>query len=111
MLVKDIHSYPLPVSFPQLTVLLHPSSLHIFPVLLLGIGVELVPKKLEVGLFLLFYFHADAHIAFCVAEGLQFLVDDCGVGDIMHGELSAALGGASSADDRHFCWGELADST
>lgn len=45
-----------------------------------------------------------------MTEGFQFLVDDCGIGDIMHGELSATLGSASAADDGHFCWGELADS-
>ena len=109
MLIKDVHRNPFPVSFSQLPVLLDPSSLYIFPVLFLRIGVELVPEELEVGLFLLFYLHADAHIAFRVAQRLQFLVDDSGIGDIMHGELVAALGGASAADDGHLGWRELAD--
>lgn len=91
MLIKDINRNPLSIALSQLPILFHPSSLHIFTVLFLSVGVELVPKKLQVGLLLLLYLHTDPHIAFCVAQGFQFLVDDGGIGDIMHGELIAAL--------------------
>lgn len=113
-LVENIDCYLLPIALSQLSVLLDMSAFHVFSLVLLAVGVELIPQKLQIGLLLFLQLHADSHLRLIVAgvtERFQFLVDERGVGDIVHGYRITAAGFrcASFADDGNFGGSKLAD--
>lgn len=111
MFVKHIDTDSLPIFPSQLSILVYFLPLHILTLIFLAAWVELVPQKLQIGLFLLLHFQADpgVHLVLtCVAKRLQFLVYLRWVDDFVHRERAAARS-APSADDGHFCGSELAD--
>ena len=113
-LVENIHCYLLSISLSQLSVLLHMSAFHVFPLVLFAVGVELIPQKLQIGLLLFLQLHTDSHLRLIVAgvaERFQFLVDERRVSDVVHGDRITAAGFrcASFADDGNFSGSELAN--
>jgi hypothetical protein len=111
MLIKDVYSDFLSIYPSQLSVLLHVSSLHVFPFILLRIGVKLITQKLQVCLLFLFDLYTNSHIALSMTQRFEFLINDGRIGDIVHWEGHTALRSSSFADDGHLSGCKLADSS
>ena len=107
VLVEDVHRYLVPILPTQLSVVLRVPPLHVLP-FFLSSRIKLVPQKFKVGFFFLLHLQTHSQLALGMTHAFEFLVDDVGISDVMHGKGGVAVG-PFLADNGHFGGGELAD--